>query len=404
METIRVLAMLEAQTVSGSAKAVLEFAKEAAHAHAHLPKIDLSILTFDRGRGENCLTSAIRDIGTPLDVVTERRRFDRNVIPQLRSAVEKRGADVIWSNSVKSHFLVRWAGLNRYRRWVAFHHGYTTTDTRNRIYNQLDYWSLQSADQVLTSSAAFVAELARKNVRPSHIHVQHMPIRPFASVSEQQKSELRRRLGFDDRTRVLLSVGRLSQEKGHADLIRAFPKITELFAGAPLRLVLVGEGPERARIEGLCRSLNLTDFVKLTGQQDDINAYYGIADVFLLPSLSEGCPNVLLEAMAAGVPVVATAVGGIPEVATSGRDAILVNKRDTAGLAVATAEILSNQRLRDRLVSFAREIVSRKSPEAYFKAIASVFSQACRGTKFSSERQSEVMPEPDAVRSTGETA
>jgi glycosyltransferase involved in cell wall biosynthesis len=123
--------------------------------------------------------------------------------------------------------------------------------------------------------------------------------------------------------------------------------------------------------------LNLTDFVKLTGQQDDINAYYGIADVFLLPSLSEGCPNVLLEAMAAGVPVVATAVGGVPEVVTSGRDAILVNKHDTVGLAAATAEILSNQILRDRLVSFAREIVSRKSPEAYFKAITSVFSQAC---------------------------
>jgi len=123
-----------------------------------------------------------------------------------------------------------------------------------------------------------------------------------------------------------------------------------------------------------------------------------------LPSLSEGCPNVLLEAMAAGVPVVATAVGGVPEVVTNGRDAILVNKRDTDGLAVATAEILSNQTLRDCLVSFAREIVSRKSPEAYFKAIASVFTQACRGTDFSSERQSEVMPEPDAVRSTGETA
>src|ERR1700688_2575611 len=113
MNNIRVLAMLEASTISGSAKAVLEFAKEAAHGHPGLPKIDLSILTFDRGHGENSLTKAVRETGTPLDIVYERRRFDTNVIHQLRSFLAKRRVDLIWSNSVKSHFLVRWAGLNR---------------------------------------------------------------------------------------------------------------------------------------------------------------------------------------------------------------------------------------------------------------------------------------------------
>src|SRR5882762_7940255 len=299
MRNIRVLAMVEANSVTGSAKAVLEFAKEAAHGHSGLPAIDLSILTFSRGQCEGCLTKAIRDIGTPHDVVLERGRFDTNIISQLRSLVTKRRVDIIWSNSVKSHFLVRWAGLNHSRRWVAFHHGYTTTDTRMRIYNQLDCWSLQAADQVLTSSQAFVEELARKNVQPDHIHVQHMPIRPFAPVSEDRKSKLRHRFGFDTHTRVLLCVGRLSREKGHADLIQAFPKMRELAGDSPLRMVLVGEGPERSRIEELCRSLNVSDGVILAGQQDDIDPYYGIADVFLLPSVSEGCPNVLLEAMAA---------------------------------------------------------------------------------------------------------
>jgi glycosyltransferase involved in cell wall biosynthesis len=377
MQKIRVLAMIEAQSITGSAKAVLEFAKEASQEHPELPKIDLSILTFDRGQGENHLTKTIRELGTPHDVVFERRRFDTNIVSQLRAAVHSRRADLVWSNSVKSHFLVRWAGLNRSRKWVAFHHGYTTTDTRVRIYNRLDSWSLQTADRVLTSSAAFVEELSRKNVRPNQIHVQHMPIRPFIPVSEKRKLELRHQLGFDGRTRVLLSVGRLSHEKGHVDLIRAFPKIRELAGNLPLRLVLVGEGPERARIEELCRALSLTDGVTLAGQQDDVNPFYGIADVFLLPSHSEGCPNVLLEAMAAGVPVVATAVGGIPEVVTSGKDAILVKKQDGAGLASATAEVLNDQRFRERLVSNARDIILRKSPEAYFNSITSVFSQAC---------------------------
>ncbi len=377
MHSIRVLAMLEAHSMTGSAKAVLEFAKEAAHGHSGLPNVELSIATFSRGQAESYLSKAIRDMGTPLDIIFERRRFDTNIISQLRSLVAKRRIDLIWSNSIKSHFLVRWAGLNHSRSWVAFHHGYTTTDTKMRIYNQLDSWSLRTADQVLTSSAAFVEELERKNVEPDKIHVQHMPIRPFVPVSEQRKAKLRQRLGFGARTRVLLCVGRLSREKGHTDLVRAFYKMRELTSDSSLRLVLVGEGPERPRIEECCRSLGLTEVVTLVGQQDDINPYYGIADVFLLPSHSEGCPNVLLEAMAAGVPVVATAVGGIPEVATNGRDAILVKKRDGDGLAFAAAGILKDQQLRDSLVSYGREIVSRKSPEAYFQSVASVFSQAC---------------------------
>jgi glycosyltransferase involved in cell wall biosynthesis len=371
------MAMLEAQSITGPAKAVLEFAREAAHGRPGLPEIDLSILTFDRGQGENYLTKTIRGMGMPLDVIYERGRFDMNIIPQLRAAVENRRTDVIWSNSVKSHFLVRWAGLSRSRTWVAFHHGYTTTDTRARIYNQFDRWSLRGADCVLTSSAAFVKELARRNVQPGHIHVQHMPIRPCAPVSRKLKSELRKRLGFGDGTRVLLCVGRLSHEKGHADLVRAFPRMRELAGNLPLRLVLVGDGPERPRIEELCRRLNLTDIVRLVGQQNDIGPYYGIADVFVLPSLSEGCPNVLLEAMAAGVPVVATAVGGVPEVVTSRRDAILVKKNDVAALASATSELLKDQQLRNYLVRSARQVVAQKSPQAYFESISSIFAQAC---------------------------
>jgi glycosyltransferase involved in cell wall biosynthesis len=204
-----------------------------------------------------------------------------------------------------------------------------------------------------------------------------MPIRSFATVSEEKKSELRRQLRLDDRTRVLLCVGRLSREKGHADLIQALPKMRELAGDTPLRLILVGEGPERSRIEQLCGSLNLTDAVTLVGQQNDTGPYYGIADVFLLPSHSEGCPNVLLEAMAAGVPVVATAVGGVPEVVTHGRDALLVKKHDHAGMAHATVDLLQNQQLRDGLVSCAGQIIVRKTPEAYFQSMVSIFDQAC---------------------------
>jgi len=377
MERLRILVLVEPYSQAGSAKAVLEFANEAARHHPDVPQVDLSVLTFNRGQDETYVTRLFRDMAIPVDVIHERDRFDTSVIPQLRVACQKRGADVVWSNSVKSHFLVRLAGLNRSMKWVAFHHGYTTTDIKVRAYNQLDRWSLLRADRVITSSRAFVGELVRMNVQPNRIYVQHMPIRPFAEVSEKEKRELRKQIGCNDQTRILLSVGRLSYEKGHTDLVRSFPKIRDLVGGLQLQLLIVGEGPERPRIEKLCRSLNLSSVVALVGQQHPIDPYYAIADLFVLPSLSEGCPNVLLEAMAAGVPVVATAVGGVPEIASNGRDAILVKKHDEAALASAVAELLKNRELRDRMVSCAHEIVSRKTPESYFRSITRLFSQVC---------------------------
>lgn len=369
--------MLEATSIAGAAKAVLEFAKEANKGYAGYPRIDLSIATFDRSGDDNSVAQAIRSTGASHDVIFERRRFDTHVLSQLRSLVAKKRVDLIWTNSVKSHFLVRLGGLHRSSKWVAFHHGYTTTDLKTRFYNHLDRWSLPLAHCVLTSATAFVKELERQRVPPSRLHVQHMPIRPFAGVSESQKARLRRELRLDPGTRILLSVGRLSREKGHADLVRALPGIRELVANERVHLVLVGEGPERPRIEKLCRSLRLTSEISLVGQQNEIDPYYGIADLLILPSHSEGCPNALLEAMAAGVPVIAAAVGGIPEIVTHGQDAFLVKERDREELASATARLLHDRELCGRLVSRARSIVARKTPEAYFKSIASIFSDAC---------------------------
>src|SRR5207245_11529218 len=154
--------MLEAHSISGSAKAVLEFAKEAIRGQTALPRVDLSIMTFSRGQVENSFTTAIRNTGVPLDIVSESGRFDTGVIPQLRALVENRPTDLVWSNSVKSHFLVRWSGLNRSRGWVAFHHGYTTSDMKMRFCNRLDEWSLKAADAVLKRSFAVVTELEQK--------------------------------------------------------------------------------------------------------------------------------------------------------------------------------------------------------------------------------------------------
>lgn len=373
---IRVLALLEADTISGPAKSIFELAHEALRPDT-TRSLHVSIARFSRlPITENALTRAAAERELPLATISERRRFDWNVVPQLQHLVGATRPDVIWSNSVKSHFLVRIAGLHRRAAWVAFHHGYTTTDLKMHLYNQLDRYSLRAADRVLTSCRAFASQLVRRGIPAGRIEVQHMPIRPFPTVSKEQSDEIRREIGAGQSVHVLLSVGRLSREKGHVDLIRAFAKIREMAPELPVRLVVVGEGPERPSIETACRALGVSNDVILTGQQSEVGRYYACADLFLMTSHSEGSPNALLEAMVTGVPVVATSVGGIPEIATSEEDALLVPKGDYQAIASAAVRILRNSELKNRLVQTANKVLLRHSPEAYFDSMMSVFKRA----------------------------
>lgn len=373
---LRVLALLEADTVSGSAKSVLELAQDASKPNTP-PALQLSIARFSRDpTTENVLTQVAAEKGFPLTTISERRRFDWDVLPQLQRLVRTTSPDVIWSNSIKSHFLVRTAGLHKRSGWIAFHHGYTATDLKMRMYNQLDRYSLRGADCVLTSCHPFASELAARGISPRRIQVQHMPIRRFPMVSEDEADGIRREVGAERPVRVLLNVGRLSKEKGHVDLIYAFSKIREMAPELPVRLVVVGEGPERRNIEAACSALNVSDDVLLLGQRSDIGRYYAVADLFLLTSHSEGSPNVLLEAMISRVPVVATSVGGVPEIAKNEEDALLVPKGDRHAIASAAVRILRDSELKTRLVQSAANVSSRHSPEAYFQSMLSVFDRA----------------------------
>ena len=144
-----------------------------------------------------------------------------------------------------------------------------------------------------------------------------------------------------------------------------------------VRLILVGDGPERGRISEAVQSAEMGDCVVFAGQLKDVAPYYDAADVVAIPSLSEGSPNVLLEAMAFGVPVVATAVGGIPEIVTNRESALLVPPRNPGALAEAIDELLSNPSSAGNMARQAREKVERDySPESRAKALLEIYTAA----------------------------
>lgn len=374
---LRVLVLLEAYTISGSAKGVLEYAREELRQRRELgvpPAVDLTLVTFRRG-GQDLeqpvLRDAIRELAMDREVVEESRRFDLAAVDQLRAIHRRRQPHVVWSNSVKSHFLVRLAGLHQTSGWLAVHHGYTATDWKMHLYNQLDRWSLRAAHQAMTVCQPFAQQLLEHGVANERILVQHMPIRPGVRATASEVAALREQLGIGTEEKVIFTAGRLSREKGHLELVEAFAALLgrQEFRNC-LRLVIAGEGPERQALLDLARQQGIeADRLILAGQQADLKPYYGMAQVFALPSHSEGSPNVLLEAMAAGVPVVASRVGGIPEMAEDGVSALLTPKCDVTALAAALQRVLTEPALANRLIAGAGPVLASHTPAGYHEAV-----------------------------------
>jgi glycosyltransferase involved in cell wall biosynthesis len=387
---------MEPKTVTGAAKSMLEFchaARELRQQVPDLPAIETSIVTFDRGpnrvpaanqsrdgtssliQSPNEFVAAARDLGLEVDIIPERARFDLRVIPALRQFVELRAPDIILTHHVKSHFVMRLSKLWKEYPWIAFHHGYTKTQPRERIYNRMDRLSLPKADLVITVCEAFARELTNvAGVSRKRIHVQHNSIRAEQVSSLKEAQALRAQLGIPRDSKLVLSVGRLSSEKAHIDLVEAFKHLLEINPEIKSTLVIVGDGPERERLAAAVRSFGLTDRVIFAGQISRVKPFYAAADVVVLPSHSEGSPYALLEAMAAKVPFVATAVGGVPEMVADGQNALLVPARDPRAMAVAISRVLTNQELARKLTENASALVAtRYAPETHLRSLVQLY-------------------------------
>jgi glycosyltransferase involved in cell wall biosynthesis len=170
------------------------------------------------------------------------------------------------------------------------------------------------------------------------------------------RTQLRQKLTIGLDTMVVGTVARLDPVKDHRTLFRAAE--LALSRGVPLRLVIVGDGPERATLEhDIQRRPLLCEQTLFAGEARNIARWLNSFDVFALPSLAEGMSNTLLEAMAVGVPPVASRVGGNPEVIEDGRSGLLFEARDAETLAVYLQELALNREWRHSLGTKARQRV-----------------------------------------------
>ena len=180
----------------------------------------------------------------------------------------------------------------------------------------------------------------------------------FRPASAAERSAARRALGLSDDAVVLMAVGSLKPIKGVDDLLRAAASV--MHARARVRLVLIGEGPDRVSLETQARALGIADRVSFLGLRDDVDGLLRAADALVLASRTEALPTVILEAMATGLPVVATHVGGVPEMVEPDRSGLLVPPNDIASLERAIARVCDDASLRRDLGQRGHAIVEAR--------------------------------------------
>jgi glycosyltransferase involved in cell wall biosynthesis len=382
-QPVKVLVFIETIFIRGAAKTLLMFldAMQAHSVNDGMNPFSFSLATFHRGRlpqdsAPTEFLEAVRKRGIKTYLIPERHRWDPRVLRLIHKVVAEADPDIIQTNNVKSHALIKAAGVHRTRRWIAFHHGYTSTDFKMKCYNQLDRWSLRSAERVVVPCLSFRSQLYSCGVEQERTRILHNAGIVIPAPPTREVQALRARFHFQPDAKILLTVGRMSREKGQIDLIQAMKVLSEKYPMINCHLLLLGFGPELPILRAAVGKLGLGPRVVFATDEKDVVPFLHLADAFALPSYSEGSPHVILEAMGAGVPIVATSVGGIPEILTDGQTGLLVKPRNPQGLAAALARLLQSPTLGCEYAQRARHVLKTTfSPQTYVKELLSIYAE-----------------------------
>jgi Glycosyl transferases group 1 len=317
----RIAALIPANGVSGPARQLIALADALQRAGTEV----LVIVLHRRGRPASAFAQYLRDAGIQHCVMEDAGPADWRMASRVATTLRSWRPSIVQTHGYKATavaYLLR--GLQRRPwHWIGFHHGVTTEDVKDRFYHWVDRQLLRAADRVVVMSQA--------------------QARAFKHC--------------DDRVRIIYNAV-VPPPRGDP---------TEGDRGVVFSALVAGDGPDRAVLEARCARLGLAPSVRFLGQVGNVGAVYGNLDLVVLPSRSEGLPNTLLEAMQADVPVVATAVGAVPEVVGTSAAARLVAPESAGALADAIERAIT-QGDSPAAAAARRDVVSRFSLERRLEA------------------------------------
>lgn len=337
---LRIALMLECDGPGGAELMMLDLATEL-RSRGHV------VLPVGLTNGTGWLGARFNAAGFHSESFELRRPIDLAAVTQLAAILHDFRADVVHSHEFTMAIYGAAASTRVRARHVITMHGglYYAAVLRRRLAMR---WAVRRSSALVGVSLA-TANALRRTLGVTSPRLQIVP--NGIPLRSGVRHRVRTELGIAPRELLIVAVGNLYAVKGHAILLDALAMMRD---SADWRLAIAGRGEEEAELLARAKAAGIADRVHILGFRDDIPDVLAAGDIFAMPSLSEGLPLALVEAMSFGLPVVVSAVGGIPEVVTDDVDALLVPPSDATALATALRSLISDPDLRRRLGDAAR--------------------------------------------------
>lgn len=288
--------------------------------------------------------------------------IDRGCARRLNDFADREGAEILHAHQYTPFFQAMLSrGLFGRRPVVFTEHGRHFPDLPDRKRSIVNRLMLRSGDRLIgCGNAVRQALISNEGLPASRVEVIYngVDLDTHGQASPGARAAIRSEFGYRDDDFVVILVARLHPLKDHQTALRAIDLARRGISG--LRLLLVGDGDQRTTIEQTIRELKLEENVTLAGTRTDVTDLLAAADAFLMSSISEGIPLTVIEAMAARIPVVATAVGGLPELIEHGVSGFLAPSGRSDLLATALVDLQRNADLGKRIADVAAERAAKK--------------------------------------------
>lgn len=279
-------------------------------------------------------------LGIPVKIFPCKGKLDLKTVFSLRKFIVKKRIKILHTHGYKSNLYALTASAGKNVLLFTTCHNWLGKDLKMKFYARIDKFFLNRFDRVIAVSDPVREEILLHNIHPHKVFTIYNGINLNRFNHNFRTDFIRKEFSISGDCKVIGTVGRLTEEKGHIYLLQAAEMI--LRKHPETIFLIVGDGPLRQDLEMYAKSICPQSAIIFTGVRDDMPELYSIMDIFVLPSLTEGLPMALLEAMASKKPVIATRVGAVPGVVQDGFSGYLVNPCDVNGLINTISALLEN--------------------------------------------------------------
>ncbi len=374
---VRLLWLIDSLAVGGAESLILPFAQQLIHT-----RFVLTVCALQSIEGSE-IERQLRDQGIEVLHVGARKLRDRPAFERLVALVSERQIALIHAHLT---YASTWAALVTRRTGVPsvcslhvapFATRQQTNTLRHRLATDIRDWIMRFAlnrwaTMVVTVSAAIQDEYVRRGLKGDKTRVVHngIDVAKFDRAHDTCRMFLREELGISEQVPLVVTVSVLRPAKGIEVLLEAIPRVPEA------HFLIVGDGPKREEWMATAERLGISTRVHWAGYRRDVASFLAGCDVLAHPSLDDAFPTVLLESLAAGVPIVASRVGGIPEIVDEGQTGHLVPAGDAEALATAIRQLLADRTDIDAMRSAARATAAQRfSTEAWVTRLSRVYDE-----------------------------